>query len=338
MRHIAVTFLFCLFTISTVYAASKQPNYMSLAKQHEALGHYGEASNNYINAANSTDKLSRKAEIYVDVVRMFLKSESDIRGAEEMMLKVKYYDPKRANSLLAKHEKDARRSLVNYVSSNRSFGFPHENMRNEAISYFHQFFPQGRDALAEEFLRKAIEENHQYWYDLAAETSEKVAKKIVDRFMGDTSKLSIIEKAERLGTTGKYINDFKVREKYANELLPEGKRLAKTPGEEGKTDTVRKALTELMGQGWVQDNLPERVEFAPGEYIFELEAGEQTPYWITFPNGRIVDFKLQATKGSDFYRIMFNGEIIQMRQSTNDNDPVMKFVAKSKSYIKMISR
>lgn len=338
MKRITLSVLLCLLISSISFAASK-PNYYSTAKQHEANGNLGSAANDYANAAGQTDSLARRAEIYTDSVRVFLKS-NNYRGAVEQMLQVKHNDPKRVISLLAKYEPQARTALLSSVNNNRSFGFPHEGMRNEEISLFHQFFPKSKVALAEDFYKKGVSEKgtdgEGFWFDLAAEASDKVAQKVVAYYMGNADKLSIEQQVPYLTKAGKYIQDFKVRQAKADQLLPLGKELAKKPREEARTSAIREALVVLMGQSWVQEKLPEVVVYDTGRHKFTLNAGEQSEFYIAYPYGRRTNSRVYWKKGSEFVSVYENGDVVAKDQPYNGNLSKFKFRATTDTYIEMV--
>lgn len=334
LTTLALMLVTLLLTLNPCFAAS-QPDYYATAKEHEAIGNFGSAADDYRKAAYSAKDLKGQAERYVDVVRCFLKS-NNFRGAGSEMLNVRKNDPKNTVQLLAKYEPLARKALIESVSVNRSFNYPYEGMRNQEISYFKEFFPSGIEALANDFVKHGDVESATYWYDLATQVSDKASSKISGKLLGDVSKLTLQQKAQRLASSGKYITDQKKRQAYADELLPEGKRLAKIPGEEKRTDEIRNALVVLMGQSWVQENLPEEVIYYPGEYRINLEPGEQMAHWIRTPQDRDYEIGIFGNKGCDFVKPSKSGRIYQKNEGITEYHAVWKFRAINKISMRIV--
>ncbi|MEI8360761.1 MAG: hypothetical protein WCG01_01395 [bacterium] len=260
-------------------------DYHALGKQFEANGTYGSAFTNYELAVHQTSSLARRAEIYVDCVRVFLKS-NNFNGATEQMREARRNDPKRVVQLLSQYEPLARKVLIKTLNDSRNPGTMGKRERSENFAYFQQFFPKSAWPLADDLYNLGVKEHgtagEEYWFDFAADAHPKMAAKIANYYLGSNQNLPIEQQVGALTKAGRHLDDT-TRSKKAQELLVIGKELAKKPGEEARTSAIRSALVALMGQEWVnmKDNLPETVSFSKGEYEESVKAGEQTPYWIT---------------------------------------------------------
>lgn len=107
-------------------------------------------------------------------------------------------------------------------------------------------------------------------------------------------------------------------------------------GKEAEKERYKKAAVKYLGEEFVDVLLPEVVVHDPGEYIFELKAGEQVPYWIDFPDNRKTEYKISSTIGSEFEKLYSDGKVIGMNDYYGGKYLKLKFRCKTDCRIWMV--
>lgn len=123
-------------------------------------------------------------------------------------------------------------------------------------------------------------------------------------------------KVDLLGMAARYDNTYEDeyalnRESLGRYHLDKAMELARKPGKEAVTETHKMLASKYLGDNVVKKELPEAVVYQPGTYTFSLKAGEQTPYWITFPTGVISNWRLDSADGK-FQAIYDDGEVVNL--------------------------
>lgn len=122
--------------------------------------------------------------------------------------------------------------------------------------------------------------------------------------------------------------------RMAGEKLVSIARINAVAGNDSEEERYKKAAVQYLGERMVNDLLPEVKVHGPGEYIFELKAGEMIPYWIDFSDN--TRYELYSKKGSNYTRINQKGKEIGKDEYTKAEFGWFKFRAISDSYIKMV--
>ena len=136
----------------------------------------------------------------------------------------------------------------------------------------------------------------------------------------------------------KMVDKLQNRQSEGDKYLAKAKELAKIAGKETEAGYYRKLAIDKLGFTFVNEELPEFVIHFPGQYTFQLKAGEQTPYWITFPTGSLPHWNI-GSKDDRFLLKYNDGEVVQAWSaiSTPANKYTFKFVAVTdQEEIKMI--
>ncbi|MBI1912112.1 MAG: hypothetical protein HYS21_08930 [Deltaproteobacteria bacterium] len=107
-------------------------------------------------------------------------------------------------------------------------------------------------------------------------------------------------------------------------------------GNDSEKVKYKKFAVQYLGESAVNDLLPEVVVHDPGEYIFELKAGEMTPYWIDFPDGVRGGYQIYYRQGSDFLRLYENGKEVEMDTPYFGKSEKFKIKAINDVYVKMV--
>ncbi len=136
------------------------------------------------------------------------------------------------------------------------------------------------------------------------------------------------------GRASQYCSDY--NERAGNRYLDLAKITAKIPEKKAETEKYRKVASDFLGKEKVESILPDTIVYQPGEYIFELKAGEQTPNWITFPDGRNNNFQFFHTQESQYKRVYDDGTSVGQNETTKRLQDKFKIVATKNSYIKMV--
>ncbi|WKZ32806.1 MAG: tetratricopeptide repeat protein [Thermodesulfobacteriota bacterium] len=127
---------------------------------------------------------------------------------------------------------------------------------------------------------------------------------------GDEAKVDLLGIAARYDNT--YEGEYTLnREALGRYHLDKAKELARKPGKEAVMETHKTLASKYLGDDVVMRELPEAVVYKPGTYTFSLKAGEQTPYWITFPTGVISNWRLDSPDGK-FQAIYDDGEVVNL--------------------------
>jgi Tfp pilus assembly protein PilF len=125
-------------------------------------------------------------------------------------------------------------------------------------------------------------------------------------------------------------------EKIGNRLISIAKSMRKKPGMDGDVAKYKSAAAQFLGESAVQSTMPDTIVYQPGEYIFDLKAGEQTDNWITFPDGRDNEARFFIEKGSQYKKVYDDGTTVDMRENTNRLQDKFKIVATTNSHIRMV--
>lgn len=113
-------------------------------------------------------------------------------------------------------------------------------------------------------------------------------------------------------------------------------RVKAMAGKDAEKEQYKKAAAKYLGEELADVLLPEVIVHGPGEYIFELKAGERTPHWIAFPDGSLSQANFYYKKGSEYLRITEDGRVVGQNESMDGKFLKFKIQAVKNSYIKMV--
>ncbi len=123
-----------------------------------------------------------------------------------------------------------------------------------------------------------------YYYSLsqAASTSEE--------------RVDMLEKAVRFNNA-KYSREYEENKQTLGRYhLEEAKKLGRKVGHENATNENRALAIKYLGEAAVESDMPGEIIYQPGEYSFQLQANEQTPHWISFPEGEYVNYTVSSSE------------------------------------------
>lgn len=105
---------------------------------------------------------------------------------------------------------------------------------------------------------------------------------------------------------------------------------------DAEKERYKKAASRYLGESSVNNLLPEVKIHSPGEYIFELKAGEQTPYWIDSPDGTHTQFQFYSVRGSEYVRVYNDGRVVGQKENIDTKFGKFKIKAMKDSYVTMV--
>ncbi len=109
-------------------------------------------------------------------------------------------------------------------------------------------------------------------------------------------KVDLLAKAVQFDSA-RYSDEYEEKKRtLGNVHLEEAKKLSRKVGGEKKTEAHRALAVKYLGESVVQADLPVELVYQPGEYSFQLQANEQTPHWISFPEGALVNYTLSSSE------------------------------------------
>ena len=141
---------------------------------------------------------------------------------------------------------------------------------------------------ADELFKLSIELNN--------ELSRKVATHYynISRQSDDEYALNAFKKAAKYHPMYKSQYENRIIE-FGERFLRKAKRLARIPGKEEETEKLKKLVEEILGKQVALVELPDYRIYDPGEYMFTLNAGEQTDHWIKLNYIKPVTFSLSSS-------------------------------------------
>ena len=126
----------------------------------------------------------------------------------------------------------------------------------------------------------------------------------------DETKVDLLQMSARYDNT--YESEYELnRQTLGRYHLEKAVEFAKRPGKDAVTGEHKSLAEKYLGENVVKKELPEEIVYQPGKYTFSLIAGEQTPYWITFPDGVISNWNLDSLDGK-FQAIYDDGEVVNL--------------------------
>jgi hypothetical protein len=197
---------------------------------------------------------------------------------------------------------------------------------DEAVGYYHEAGKYSSGAMkraADKLFAKGKATDDRRYFDASVklggnEYGFKVAKYYAEKAKQPGK--DEVHQAKLLSVASRYNGNYKAEAKakaktVAAYLVQKGKDLAKIPGKEDEVNGIRNQLRELGFAELVEKELPEKVAYGPGTYTFSLNAGEQTPYWITFPSNAITNWNLDSPDGK-FQAVYSDGEVVDCWSAT----------------------
>jgi len=152
-------------------------------------------------------------------------------------------------------------------------------------------------------------------FTLAIELDHDLSRKVatyyynISRQSDDGFALNAFKKAAKYHPMYKSHYENRIVE-FGERFLRKAKRLARVPGREEETEELKKLFEEILGKQVALVELPEYRLYDPGEYIFTLNAGEQTDHWIRLNYKKPVTFSLSSSD-YNFVLVYDNGTKIK---------------------------
>ncbi len=104
------------------------------------------------------------------------------------------------------------------------------------------------------------------------------------------------------------VKEMARKNELGSEYLAQAREMARQPGKESESLRLKNLAAGYLGDTLVNSELPESVTHNIGSYTFNLKAGEQTPYWIVFPDGKYY-YKFNWESGQKIQRLFASGKV-----------------------------
>lgn len=216
----------------------------------------------------------------------------------------------------------------------------------EAENLFERYLeyqPKERIKLADDLFRKGeklfktgVLGEEDGYFILAANFNPIYRSKIFKLYKDLGDKTSDEQCALIYGKGALYKDTFE--EAVGRRILNLAKKWATQPGRESQTDAYKVVARQYLGDATVETELPDVKVYQPGEYWFDMEPGEQTAYWIMFPEGRDNRYEMLQKEGSNFVLINEDGSVDANNVSEIKLRCKFRIKGISKSIIKMVVR
>ncbi len=204
-----------------------------------------------------------------------------------------------------------KRADANLKADNRQRA---EEFYREAI----QYNPTLAKEISADLLQRGEKDSDQKkssdFLSLAGSLNPRLQQEIADHYYAlsriapnSDERVDLLEKAAQYNRV-QYSRGYEEARRSAGMVhLEQAKLLSRKTGSERTAEEQRAYAIKYLGEAAVEAEFPSEILYQPGEYSFQLQASEQTPSWISFPDGEHVAYTISATN-SDCKIVYSDGE------------------------------
>lgn len=308
-RSFSVIFAAVVFVLATLTSAlADKPDFQFMAKQWEQRHNYIEAANNWVYAVDMTDNLNKKADLYYQAARCYLKV-GNLDSANIAIERMQKYNAGSGNlAKLAPFFKEAGWKAAKQYKNDVAY---------QAFSQYLGAHPGESKKLADDLYAKNYK-------DLAYQINPSLKNFDCKAMMVKADKATDDNEmfqgySNLVSNCPVSVMSFEDQQRIGRKILDLAKRDAKNPNRDAQTKEEKRIAGLFISDDAVEAELPDKKVFTPGSYQFHILPGEQTEFWIEFPYGVITVFNTKPDDDGYFFKFE-DGEMASGLEGPKDRD------------------